>query len=188
MATRRRESELDVVQSDAAGPSVLIPYPGSVLPSSPIALAPVVAKPAVPAADDAFDEDAEESDDSDAGDSDDEDTDDTDSDDDDSDDDDSDDDDSDDDADEGGTTRSAAAAAFMKAMTPSPQLAAVVGSEPITRVEVIKRVWEYIKKNGLQDSKNRRMIKVDATLKGVFGDTNEVNMFEMTQLIMRHLT
>ncbi|MBL8915319.1 MAG: DNA topoisomerase III [Archangium sp.] len=76
----------------------------------------------------------------------------------------------------------------MQKMTPSPQLAAVVGSEPINRVEVIKRVWQYIAKHKLQDAENRRMINVDATLKGVFGDKAQINMFEMTKLIIRHLS
>jgi upstream activation factor subunit UAF30 len=78
-------------------------------------------------------------------------------------------------------------AAFMKPVTPSEQLAAVVGSKPIPRTEVTKRLWAYIKKNKLQDAKNKRMIKADATLKGVFGGKSTVNMFEMTKLVSKHL-
>jgi chromatin remodeling complex protein RSC6 len=78
-------------------------------------------------------------------------------------------------------------AAFMRPVTPSPQLAEVVGSKPIPRTEVTKRLWAYIKKNGLQDSKNRRMIKADDALKDVFGGRSQVNMFEMTKLVGKHL-
>jgi upstream activation factor subunit UAF30 len=78
-------------------------------------------------------------------------------------------------------------AAFMKAMTPSPALAEVVGSKAIPRTEVTKKLWAYIKKNKLQDAKNRRMIKADASLKAVFGGKAQVNMFEMTKLVNKHL-
>lgn len=78
-------------------------------------------------------------------------------------------------------------AAFMKPMTPSPALAEVVGSKPIPRTEVTKRLWAYIKKNKLQDPKNKRMIKADAALKVVFGGKAIVNMFEMTKLVSKHL-
>ena len=78
-------------------------------------------------------------------------------------------------------------AAFMKPVTPSEQLAAVVGSKPIPRTEVTKRLWAYIKKNKLQDPKNKRMIKADDNLKTVFGGKATVNMFEMTKLVSRHL-
>jgi len=78
-------------------------------------------------------------------------------------------------------------AAFMKPVTPSSDLAAVVGSKPIPRTEVTKKLWAYIKKNGLQDAKNRRMIKADAALKPVFGGKATVNMFEMTKLVSKHL-
>ena len=78
-------------------------------------------------------------------------------------------------------------AAFMKAMTPSPALAEVVGSKPIPRTEVTKKLWAYIKKNKLQDPKNKRMIKADAALKTVFGGKATVNMFEMTKLVSKHL-
>jgi chromatin remodeling complex protein RSC6 len=78
-------------------------------------------------------------------------------------------------------------AAFMKAMTPSPALAEVVGSKAIPRTEVTKKLWAYIKKNKLQDTKNKRMIKADAALKTVFGGKATVNMFEMTKLVSKHL-
>jgi chromatin remodeling complex protein RSC6 len=77
--------------------------------------------------------------------------------------------------------------AFMKAMTPSPALAEVVGSKAIPRTEVTKRLWAYIKKNKLQDAKNKRMIKADAALKTVFGGKSSVDMFEMTKLVSKHL-
>lgn len=79
-------------------------------------------------------------------------------------------------------------AAFMAPVTPSPALSEVVGSKPIPRTEVTKKLWAYIKKNGLQDQKNRRMIKADDALKPVFGGKATVNMFEMTKLVNRHLT
>jgi len=78
-------------------------------------------------------------------------------------------------------------AAFMKPVTPSATLAPVVGDKPIPRTEVTKRLWAYIKKNGLQDPKNKRMIKADDTLKSVFGGKAQVNMFEMTKLVGKHL-
>ena len=78
-------------------------------------------------------------------------------------------------------------AAFMKPVQPSDTLAEVVGSKPIPRTEVTKRLWAYIKKNGLQDQKNKRMIKSDETLKAVFGGKAQVNMFEMTKLVGKHL-
>ena len=79
-------------------------------------------------------------------------------------------------------------AAFMAPVTPSDKLAEVVGSKPIPRTEVTKRLWAYIKKNGLQDQKNRRMIKSDDALKPVFGGKAQVNMFEMTKLVNKHLS
>ena len=79
-------------------------------------------------------------------------------------------------------------AAFMAPVTPSAALAAVVGSKPIPRTEVTKRLWAYIKKNKLQDAKNKRVIKADATLKPVFGGKASVNMFEMTKLVSKHLS
>ena len=78
-------------------------------------------------------------------------------------------------------------AAFMKPVQPSPALAEVVGSKPIPRTEVTKKLWAYIKKNGLQDPKNKRMIKADDALKTVFGGKAQVNMFEMTKLVGKHL-
>ena len=73
-------------------------------------------------------------------------------------------------------------------MTPSDKLTPVVGSKPIPRTEVTKRLWAYIKKNKLQDQNNKRMIKADATLKPVFGGKATVNMFEMTKLVNKHLS
>jgi upstream activation factor subunit UAF30 len=78
-------------------------------------------------------------------------------------------------------------AAFMKAMTPSSTLAAVVGSMPLPRTEVTKKIWDYIKKNKLQDSINRRLINADDKLKAVFGGKKQVSMFEMTKLVSNHL-
>jgi upstream activation factor subunit UAF30 len=78
-------------------------------------------------------------------------------------------------------------AAFMKPLTPSDALAAVVGPKPLPRTEVTKRLWAYIKKHKLQDKKNRRMINADASLKAVFGGKSSVNMFEMTKLVSKHL-
>ena len=78
-------------------------------------------------------------------------------------------------------------AAFMKAMTPSGALAAVVGAMPIPRTEVTKKIWDYIKKNKLQDSINRRLINADEKLKQVFGGKRQVSMFEMTKLVSNHL-
>ena len=78
-------------------------------------------------------------------------------------------------------------AAFMKPMTPSELLAPVVGSKPLPRTEVTKKLWAYIKKNDLQDKKNRRMINADATLKPIFGGKGQVNMFAMTKLVNKQL-
>ncbi|WP_425505938.1 SWIB/MDM2 domain-containing protein [Tepidicella baoligensis] len=78
-------------------------------------------------------------------------------------------------------------AAFMKPMTPSATLAAVIGSKPMPRTEVTKKVWEYIKKNKLQDATNKRMINADAKLKEIFKKP-QVSMFEMTKLISAHLS
>ena len=77
--------------------------------------------------------------------------------------------------------------AFMKPMTPSGQLAAVVGDKAIPRSEVTKKVWAYIKNKGLQDNKNRRMINADDKLGPVFGGKKQVSMFEMTKLVNKHL-
>jgi len=78
-------------------------------------------------------------------------------------------------------------AAFMKPMTPSSALAEVVGSKAMPRTEVTKKLWSYIKRNKLQDSKNRRMINADDALKSVFGGKKQVSMFEMTKLVNKHL-
>jgi chromatin remodeling complex protein RSC6 len=79
-------------------------------------------------------------------------------------------------------------AAFMAPVTPSSALAEVIGAQPMPRTEITKRLWAYIKKNGLQDQKNKRMIKADAALKPVFGGKNQVNMFEMTSLVNKQLS
>ena len=79
-------------------------------------------------------------------------------------------------------------AAFMKPMQPSSQLAAVVGSSAIPRTEVTKKLWAYIKRNGLQDSRNRRAINADDKLRPVFGGKSQVSMFDMTKLVNRHLS
>ena len=78
-------------------------------------------------------------------------------------------------------------AAFMRPVTPSSMLAEVVGAKPMPRTEVTKKLWAYIKKNGLQDKKNRRMINADDSLKAVFGGKSSVNMFAMTKLVSKHL-
>jgi upstream activation factor subunit UAF30 len=79
-------------------------------------------------------------------------------------------------------------AAFMKPMTISDELAAVVGAGPMPRSEVTKKIWEYIKKNGLQDQKNKRNINADDKLKKVFNGKSQVSMFEMTKLVSAHLS
>ena len=78
-------------------------------------------------------------------------------------------------------------AAFMKPLTPSAELAAIVGAKALPRTEVTSKVWEYIKKNKLQDAKNKRSINADAKLAAVFGGKKVVDMFEMTKLISAHL-
>ena len=78
-------------------------------------------------------------------------------------------------------------AAFMKPMTPTGPLAAVVGSGNMPRTEVTKKIWAYIKRNGLQDKKNKRMINADDKLKPVFSGKGQVSMFEMTKLVSRFL-
>jgi upstream activation factor subunit UAF30 len=78
-------------------------------------------------------------------------------------------------------------AAFMKAMTPSGALAAIIGDRPVPRTEVTKKVWEYIKKNNLQDANKRTMINADPKLREIF-KKNQVSMFEMTKLINNHLS
>jgi chromatin remodeling complex protein RSC6 len=84
-------------------------------------------------------------------------------------------------------TKRKANAAFMRPVTPSATLAEVVGSKAMPRTEVTKKLWGYIKKNGLQDSKNKRMINADDKLKAVFGGKSSVNMFAMTKLVSKHL-
>jgi len=79
-------------------------------------------------------------------------------------------------------------AAFMKPMTPDDALAGVVGAKPMPRTEVTKKLWAYIKKNELQDKKNKRQINADDKLKAVFGGKSSVNMFEMTKLVAKHLS
>jgi len=78
-------------------------------------------------------------------------------------------------------------AAFMKPVQPDATLAVVIGSKAMPRTEVTKKLWAYIKKNALQDKKNRRMINSDASLKPVFGGKATVNMFEMTKLVSKHV-
>jgi chromatin remodeling complex protein RSC6 len=78
-------------------------------------------------------------------------------------------------------------AAFMKPMNVSSTLAAVIGSGAMPRTEVTKKIWGYIKRNGLQDKKNRRNINADDKLKAVFGGKSSVSMFEMTKLVSKHL-
>jgi chromatin remodeling complex protein RSC6 len=78
-------------------------------------------------------------------------------------------------------------AAFMKAMTPSAVLAAVIGAAPAPRTEVTKKIWDYIKKNKLQDALNKRLINADEKLRAVFGGKSKVSMFEMTKLVSGHL-
>jgi upstream activation factor subunit UAF30 len=85
-------------------------------------------------------------------------------------------------------TKRKPSAAFMKPMTPSAALAAVVGPKPMPRTQVTKKLWDYIKKNGLQDKINRRMINADGRLRVVFGGRSKVSMFEMTKLVSRHLS
>ncbi len=78
-------------------------------------------------------------------------------------------------------------AAFMAALTPSALLSEVVGAKALPRTEAIKKIWDYIKKNGLQDSKNRRMINADEKLKPVFDGKGQVSMFELAKVVNKHL-
>jgi upstream activation factor subunit UAF30 len=78
-------------------------------------------------------------------------------------------------------------AAFMAALTPSATLAEVIGSKAVPRTEVIKKIWDYIKKNGLQDSKNRRMINADAKLKPLFDGRDQVSMFDLAKVVSKHV-
>ena len=77
--------------------------------------------------------------------------------------------------------------AFMKPMQPDAALGAVVGNNPMPRTEITKKLWQYIKRNGCQDQKERRMINADDKLRPVFGGKNKVSMFEMTKLVNKHL-
>ena len=79
-------------------------------------------------------------------------------------------------------------AAFMKPMSTSSTLAAVIGSGAMPRTEVTKKLWAYIKRNGLQDKSNRRMINADDKLRAVFGGKSQVSMFDMTKLVSKHLS
>ena len=78
-------------------------------------------------------------------------------------------------------------AAFMAPLTPSATLAEVVGSKPIPRTEIVKKIWDYIKKNNLQDKKNRRMINADAKLKPIFGNKDQISMFELAKVVNKHV-
>jgi upstream activation factor subunit UAF30 len=78
-------------------------------------------------------------------------------------------------------------AAFMAPLTPSPQLAEVVGSKGLPRTEIIKKIWDYIKKKGLQDKKNRRMINADDKLKPIFGTKDQISMFELAKVVSKHV-
>ena len=79
-------------------------------------------------------------------------------------------------------------AAFMKALTPSAALSAVVGSKALPRTEAVKKIWGYIKSKKLQDNKNRRMVNTDAKLKAVFGGKGQVSMFEIAKYLGKHLS
>jgi chromatin remodeling complex protein RSC6 len=79
-------------------------------------------------------------------------------------------------------------ASFMKEMTPSAALAEIVGTKPLPRTEVVKKLWAYIKKNNLQDAKNKRQINADDKLKPIFGGKKNVTMFEMTALVNKQLS
>ena len=79
-------------------------------------------------------------------------------------------------------------AAFMKPVTPDSALSAVVGSSPLPRTELTKKLWAYIKRKGLQDSKNRRAINADDNLRPVFGGRSQVTMFDMTKLVNKHVS
>ena len=78
-------------------------------------------------------------------------------------------------------------AAFMKALTPSSTLAGVIGSNPVPRTEAVKKIWDHIKKNGLQDSANRRMINADEKLRPLFGK-DQISMFDLAKILSKHLS
>jgi chromatin remodeling complex protein RSC6 len=86
-----------------------------------------------------------------------------------------------------GDAKKSSGGGFMKPMQPDADLAAVIGSEPMPRTEVTKRIWDYIRSNKLQDPKDKRTIKADAKLKKVFNGKDSVSMFEMTKLVSGHL-
>jgi chromatin remodeling complex protein RSC6 len=75
----------------------------------------------------------------------------------------------------------------MAALNPSASLAEVIGSKPLPRTQIIKKIWDYIKKNGLQDKKNRRMINADAKLKVLFGGKGQVSMFDLAKIVSKHV-
>jgi chromatin remodeling complex protein RSC6 len=85
------------------------------------------------------------------------------------------------------TAKRAQAHGLMKAVQPSAELAAIVGPTPLPRTEIIKRLWDYIKENRLQDAKNRRMINADAKLRPVVGEQGQISMFDLPKLISRHV-
>ncbi|MFZ5973118.1 MAG: SWIB/MDM2 domain-containing protein [Bacteroidota bacterium] len=78
-------------------------------------------------------------------------------------------------------------AAFMAALTPSATLAAVIGNKAVPRTEIIKKIWDYIKKNKLQDAKNKRMINADAKLLALFGGKKQVSMFDLAKIVSKHV-
>ena len=78
-------------------------------------------------------------------------------------------------------------AAFMAPLTPSSSLAEVIGNKAMPRTEIVKKIWEYIKKNNLQDKKNRRMINADGKLKGIFGGKDQISMFELAKVVNKHV-
>jgi chromatin remodeling complex protein RSC6 len=78
-------------------------------------------------------------------------------------------------------------AAFMAPLTPSPALGEVVGPKPLPRTEIIKKIWAHIKKNDLQDKKNKRMINADEKLKAVFGGKTQISMFELAKIVNKHV-
>lgn len=77
--------------------------------------------------------------------------------------------------------------AFMKPLTPSPALAEVIGNKAMPRTEIVSKIWAYIKKNGLQDKKNRRMINADAKLKGIFGSKSQISMFDLAKVVSKNV-
>ena len=78
-------------------------------------------------------------------------------------------------------------AAFMAPLTPSSSLAEVIGNKAMPRTEIVKKIWEYIKKNNLQDKKNRRMINADAKLKAIFAGKDQISMFELAKVVNKHV-